>query len=81
MISILLNVIKINIKSGSKYYNIEINICTGMDEAEAHLAARDRVHLTETLGTWPRGRNLGNLGREAETMGTWPRGRDLGILG
>ena len=48
-----------------------------MDEAE--------VHLTETRGTWPRGRDLGRLGRDgqgAETLEDLaerprrPRGRD-----
>jgi len=60
-----------------------------MDEAE--------VHLTETRGTWPRGRDLGRLGRDdrgvetledlAEKPRPWkawprrPRGRDLRRLG
>jgi len=61
-------------------------LCTGMGETEVHLAARGRVHLTETRGTWLRLKRFGrmtrpmthlaetleDLAKTTETTGIWP---------
>jgi len=57
-----------------------------MGEAEVHLAARGRVHLSETRGTWLRLKRFGRMTRSIthlaetledlaetiETTGIWP---------
>jgi len=42
---------------------ILFNYCTGMGEAEVHLAARGRVRLSETRGTWLGLKRFGRMTR------------------
>jgi len=54
-----------------------------MGEAETHLAARDRVYLTETRGTWLRLERFGRDDEAGDPLGRGLRrlGRDLRRLG